>query len=68
MGWGPFPKLGRWMGGLNGYSGDTCILLVVLGSTGTEYTTVTVDRNTVRSPQFYADFFGALKRKQEEKS
>ena len=27
---------------------------------GTEYTTVVVDRDTVRSPQFYSDFFGAF--------
>lgn len=42
--------------------------LIPLFPTGTEYTTVVVDRDTVRSPQFYGDFFGALKQKQTEKS
>ena len=32
---------------------------------GTEYTTVVVDRDTVRSPQFYSDFFGSLKKSSE---
>ena len=35
--------------------------------TGTEYTTVVVERDTVRSPQFYSDFFGAVKKSAEEK-
>ena len=35
--------------------------------TGTEYTTVVVERDTVRSPQFYNDFFGAVKKSCEEK-
>jgi hypothetical protein len=30
--------------------------------TGTEYTTVVVERDTVRSPQFYSDFFGAVRK------
>lgn len=34
---------------------------------GTEYTTVVVDRDTVRSPQFYSDFFGILKKLSEER-
>ena len=42
--------------------------LIPLFPTGTEYTTVVVDRDTVRSPQFYRDFFGALNKKQTEKS
>ena len=35
--------------------------------TGTEYTTVVVERDTVRSPQFYSDFFAAVKQYSEEK-
>jgi hypothetical protein len=35
--------------------------------TGTEYTTVVVERDTVRSPQFYNDFFGAVKKACDEK-
>ncbi len=35
---------------------------------GTDYTTVVVNRDTVRSPQFYSDFFSALKKSVEEKS
>ena len=42
--------------------------LIPLFPTGAEYTTVVVDRDTVHSPQFYGDFFEALKKKQEEKS
>ncbi len=34
---------------------------------GTEYTTVVVERDTVRSPQFYSDFFAAVKKSTEEK-
>ena len=34
---------------------------------GTDYTTVVVERDTVRSPQFYSDFFGAVKSAAEEK-
>lgn len=42
--------------------------IIPLFPKGTEYTTVVVDRDTVRSPQFYGDFFGALKQKRTEKS
>ncbi|MFO0707261.1 MAG: hypothetical protein U0412_10460 [Nitrospira sp.] len=42
--------------------------LIPIFPTGTEYTTVVVDRDTVRSPQFYGDFFEALKKQQEGKS
>ena len=41
--------------------------LVPIFPTGTEYTTVVVERDTVRSPQFYSDFFGAVKKSAEEK-
>ncbi|HSS30714.1 MAG TPA: hypothetical protein VLL06_06830 [Nitrospiraceae bacterium] len=41
--------------------------LIPIFPTGTEYTTVVVERDTVRSPQFYSDFFGAVKRAAEEK-
>ena len=36
--------------------------LIPVFPTGTEYTTVVVERDTVRSPQFYSDFFGAVKK------
>ncbi len=35
--------------------------LIPVFPTGTEYTTVVVDRDTVRSPQFYVDFFDAIR-------
>ena len=41
--------------------------LIPVFPTGTEYTTVVVERDTVRSPQFYSDFFGAVKKFAEEK-
>jgi hypothetical protein len=41
--------------------------LIPVFPTGTEYTTVVVERDTVRSPQFYSDFFGAVKKTIEEK-
>jgi hypothetical protein len=41
--------------------------IVPLFPIGSEYTTVVVDRDTVRSPQFYSDFFGAVKKSCEEK-
>lgn len=41
--------------------------LIPLFPTGTEYTTVVIDRDTVRSPQFYSDFFGTLKKLSEDK-
>ena len=41
--------------------------IIPLFPTGTEYTTVVVERDTVRSPQFYNDFLGAVKRLCEEK-
>lgn len=40
--------------------------IIPLFPIGTEYTTVVVDRDTVRSPQFYSDFFGTLKKLSEE--
>lgn len=36
--------------------------------TGTEYTTVVVERDTVRSSQMYSDFFGAVKKAVGEKA
>lgn len=42
--------------------------IVPIFPTGTEYTTVVVERDTVRSPQFYTDFFGTVKRACEEKA
>ncbi|MEK6619266.1 MAG: hypothetical protein AABY90_11280 [Nitrospirota bacterium] len=41
--------------------------LIPLIPTGTDYTTVVVNRDTVRSPQFYQDFFGAVKKACDEK-
>lgn len=41
--------------------------LIPLFPTGSDYTTVVVNRDTVRSPQFYRDFFNAAKRSCEEK-
>lgn len=41
--------------------------LIPVFPVGTEYTTVVVERDTVRSPQFYSDFFGAVKRTCDEK-
>ena len=41
--------------------------LIPVFPVGTEYTTVVVERDTVRSPQFYSDFFGAVKKSCEEK-
>lgn len=41
--------------------------LLPIFPTGTEYTTVVVERDTIRSPQFYSDFFGAVKKSTEEK-
>jgi hypothetical protein len=41
--------------------------LIPVFPTGTEYTTVVVERDTVRSPQFYRDFFGAVNKSAEEK-
>jgi hypothetical protein len=35
--------------------------IIPLFPTGTEYTTVVVDRDTVQSPQFYVDFLDAVK-------
>jgi hypothetical protein len=42
--------------------------LVPIFPTGSDYTTVVVNRDTVRSPQFYRDFFSAAKRSCEEKN
>ncbi len=42
--------------------------LIPIFPVGTDYTTVVVNRDTVRSPQFYGDFFSALKRSVEGKS
>ena len=42
--------------------------LIPIFPVGTEYTTVVVERDTVRSPQFYGDFFGAVKKAVGEKS
>ncbi len=42
--------------------------LIPLFPTGTEYTTVVVDRDTVRSPQFYADFFSGVRQVVESKT
>ena len=42
--------------------------IVPLFPTGTEYTTVVVERDTVRSPQFYNDFFAAVKKSCEDKT
>lgn len=42
--------------------------LIPLFPTGSDYTTVVVNRDTVRSPQFYRDFFNAAKRSCEEKT
>jgi hypothetical protein len=42
--------------------------LIPIFPTGSDYTTVVVNRDTVRSPQFYRDFFTAAKRSCEEKS
>ena len=41
--------------------------IIPIFPTGSEYTTVVVERDTVRSPQFYSDFFGAVKKSSEEK-
>jgi uncharacterized lipoprotein len=41
--------------------------LIPIFPVGTEYTTVVVERDTVRSPQFYSDFFGAVKKSAEER-
>ena len=41
--------------------------LIPVFPVGTEYTTVVVERDTVRSPQFYSDFFGAVRKSCEEK-
>lgn len=40
--------------------------LIPVFPTGSEYTTVVVDRDTVHDPQLYADFFQAVKKKCEE--
>lgn len=42
--------------------------LIPIFPTGTEYTTVVVERDTVRSPQVYSDFFGAVKKVASEKN
>jgi hypothetical protein len=42
--------------------------LIPLIPTGSDYTTVVVDRDTVRAPRFYQDFFGALKQSCEAKN
>lgn len=42
--------------------------IIPLFPVGTEYTTVVVERDTVRSPQFYSDFFGAVKKSCEDKT
>ncbi|MEQ1844778.1 MAG: hypothetical protein ABL983_04285 [Nitrospira sp.] len=41
--------------------------IIPIFPTGTEYTTVVVERDTVRSPQLYSDFFGAVKKAVGEK-
>jgi uncharacterized lipoprotein len=41
--------------------------LIPIFPVGTEYTTVVVERDTVRSPQVYSDFFGAVKKVVEER-
>ena len=41
--------------------------IIPLFPVGTEYTTVVVDRDTVRSPQFYSDFFVAVNKACEDK-
>lgn len=41
--------------------------IIPIVPTGTDYTTVVVERDTVRSPQFYSDFFAAVKKSFEEK-
>jgi len=41
--------------------------LIPLFPTGTEYTTVVVDRDTVHSAQLYQDFFAAVKKRCDEK-
>jgi uncharacterized lipoprotein len=41
--------------------------LIPIFPVGTEYTTVVVERDTVRSPQVYSDFFGAVKKIAEER-
>lgn len=41
--------------------------LIPIFPVGTEYTTVVVERDTVRSPQVYSDFFGAIKKIAEER-
>ena len=41
--------------------------LIPIFPVGTEYTTVVVERDTVRSPQVYSDFFGAVKKVAEER-
>lgn len=42
--------------------------IIPIFPTGTEYTTVVVERDTVRSPQMYSDFFGAVKKAVGEKA
>lgn len=42
--------------------------IIPLFPVGTEYTTVVVERDTVRSPQFYGDFFKAVKKSCEDKT
>lgn len=42
--------------------------LIPIFPIGTEYTTVVVERDTVRSPQVYSDFFGAVKKVVGERS
>jgi hypothetical protein len=41
--------------------------LIPIFPTGTEYTTVVVNRDTVQNPQLYADFFDAVTKKCNEK-
>ena len=40
--------------------------LIPIFPTGSEYTTVVVDRDTVHDPQLYADFFDAVRKQCEE--
>ena len=40
--------------------------VIPLFPVGSEYTTVVVERDTVHGPQFYSDFFDAVKRRGEE--
>lgn len=51
----------------NSYTWWRLLWLIPVFPTGTEYTTVVVERDTVHSPKAYSDFFGAVKKTLEEK-